>query len=270
MDISAYLERIQVSGQVRPDLETLRKLHRAHLVAIPYENFDVQLKRPASLDPTAAYARIVERRRGGWCYEMNGLFGWALSELGFNVSRRAAGSGMDPSVEAVIGGHLALQVEINGQGWGVDVGFGDGPIEPFLLRESAFQQRGFPFRVELKPYGWRLHNHQFGMRPFYDSRPADEGLMAEHCHSQQTAPDSPFVLHTVTFRHDEVGYASLIGRIERTVRPDGVTKRLIEDAADYVETLDRRFAVSLPEAADIWPVVCERHEAFVAAKAASA
>ena len=153
---------------------------------------------------------------------------------------------------------------------GVDVGFGDGPIEPFLLEDAAFGQRGFPFQVEMRPDGWRLHNHQFGMRPFYDSIPVDETLLEHHRQAQQTAPDSPFVLHTVTFRHDPEGYSSLIGRIERTVRADGVSKRLIEDVADYVGTLEHRFGVVLPEAAELWPVVCERHEAFVTAKAASA
>jgi len=68
VELAAYLERIGYAGPARPDLATLRAVHRAHLQAIPYENLDVQLGRPVSIDPAAAYDKIVRRRRGGWCY----------------------------------------------------------------------------------------------------------------------------------------------------------------------------------------------------------
>src|SRR3954451_21382564 len=89
MELAAYLARIGYAGPVRPDLSTLRAVHRAHLQAIPYDSLDVQLGRPLTLDPAAAYDKIVRRRRGGWCYEMSGLLGWALGEIGFSVPRMA-------------------------------------------------------------------------------------------------------------------------------------------------------------------------------------
>src|SRR3954471_15025485 len=92
MDLKAYFGRIGYVGEPRVDLATLRALHRAHLLAIPYENLDVQLGRPLTTDPAAAYDKIVRRRRGGWCYEMNGLFGWALETVGFSVMRMAGGA----------------------------------------------------------------------------------------------------------------------------------------------------------------------------------
>ena len=85
MDLPAYLQRIQFRGEPRPDLATLKALHRQHLLHIPYENLDVQLGRPLDLDPAAAFDKLVRRRRGGWCYEMNGLLRWALETVGFEV-----------------------------------------------------------------------------------------------------------------------------------------------------------------------------------------
>src|SRR5690349_13822179 len=89
MQLSAYLDRIGYGGPVRADLATLKALHRAHLLTIPYENLDVQLGRRVTTDPADAYDKIVRRGRGGWCYEMNGLFAWALGEIGFSVIRMA-------------------------------------------------------------------------------------------------------------------------------------------------------------------------------------
>ena len=91
VELAHYLERIGHGWHVRPKLPTLRSLHRAHVSAIPFENLDVQLGLTPSLEPEAIYAKLVERRRGGWCYEMNGLFGAALQAIGFDVTRLACG-----------------------------------------------------------------------------------------------------------------------------------------------------------------------------------
>jgi len=85
LDLSAYLQRIRFDGSVRPDLATLKAIHRAHQYAIPFENLDVLLRRPVVLDLEASYDKIVRQRRGGWCYELNGVMGWALKEMGFEV-----------------------------------------------------------------------------------------------------------------------------------------------------------------------------------------
>jgi N-hydroxyarylamine O-acetyltransferase len=91
LKLDAYLDRIHFDGDVRADLACLRALHRAHQYAVPFENLDVQLRRASGLDPTAAYEKIVSRRRGGWCYEMNGIMEWALKQIGFDVVRMCAG-----------------------------------------------------------------------------------------------------------------------------------------------------------------------------------
>lgn len=85
--IKDYFERIGYSGEHSPSLATLEAVFRAHVGAIPFENLDVQLGRPVSLDVSAIQTKLVAARRGGWCFEQNGLLGWALGELGFSVRR---------------------------------------------------------------------------------------------------------------------------------------------------------------------------------------
>ena len=85
MDLDAYLTRIGFDGFPKPDLTTLRSLQRCHLEHIAFENFDVQFGRRVTLDLENAYAKLVTGGRGGWCYEMNGLFLWALESIGFRA-----------------------------------------------------------------------------------------------------------------------------------------------------------------------------------------
>ena len=112
MHIDAYFDRIAYAGPVQPDLATLTALHRAHLRAIPYENLDVQLGRPVTIERAPIFEKIVTGKRGGWCYEMNGLFGWALDQLGFRVTRSAGAVMREVNGAAAIGNHLVLKVEL--------------------------------------------------------------------------------------------------------------------------------------------------------------
>src|SRR5258706_8881452 len=93
MDITAYLNRIAHRGPIEPTGETLRALHLAHLLAVPFENLDIGLGRPIVLDQAALFDKIVVRRRGGFCYELNGLFAALLRALGFEVTMLSAGVG---------------------------------------------------------------------------------------------------------------------------------------------------------------------------------
>src|SRR5437762_3314192 len=86
MDVNAYLKRIDYAGSTAPTLETLNALHQAHLYAVPFENLDIHLGRPIILEYDHLFDKIVTQRRGGFCYELNGMFAWLLRELGFEVS----------------------------------------------------------------------------------------------------------------------------------------------------------------------------------------
>ncbi len=131
MEIGPYLERIGYGGTCEVSAENLRQLHRAHMLAIPFENLDIPLGNPITLSLPSFYDKIVGRRRGGFCYELNGLFCWLLEQIGFEVVMVSARvfDGAQPGAEF---DHLVLLVEME-QTFVADVGFGDSFLEPLRL-----------------------------------------------------------------------------------------------------------------------------------------
>ncbi|WP_374573151.1 arylamine N-acetyltransferase [Phenylobacterium sp.] len=267
MDLQAYFDRIGYSGPARPDLATLRAVHRAHLFAIPYENLDVQLGRPLTTDPAAAFDKLVTRRRGGWCYEMNGVLGAALEEIGFKVTRLSGAVMRVVRGDAFIGNHLVLRVDLD-EPWIADVGFGDGGRDPIPLAEAEFASDSFPLRLErLDERWWRYHNHEHGGAPSFDftAERADEARLSELCQWLQESPESMFVQNAVVQRHTPDSILQLRGRVLRRARPDGVESRLIGSADEYVDALSSEFGLDMPEAAELWPRICARHDELFAA-----
>ena len=272
MEVSAYLDRIGYAGPLAPDLATLRALHRAHLAAIPYENLDVQLGRPLTTDPAAAYDKIVRRGRGGWCYEMNGLFGAMLQAVGFDVMRMAGAANRELLGDIVIGNHLVLRVQIDGQAWVADVGFGDGTMEPFPLRAGPIAFGGFEFRLEtLDQRWWRFHNQPHGGAKSFDFavEPADPQLLGGRCEWLQYAPESTFVLNLIAQRWRDGTILQLRGRVYREVTPAGVTSRLLQSPDELIAVLKDEFALDVPEVAGLWDRVVARHEAVMAEASAA-
>src|SRR5882762_11252525 len=90
MDIKAYLQRINYLGSLVPTAQTLRELQVAHLQTVPFENLSIHSAEPIILDDDALFEKIVVRRRGGFCYELNGLFAALLRDLGFEVKMLSA------------------------------------------------------------------------------------------------------------------------------------------------------------------------------------
>src|SRR6266851_9426074 len=132
MESKTYMERIGYRGPLRSSLEVLRKLHRKHLLSVPFENLDIHLGRPIILSESAFYHKIIKQRRGGFCYELNGSFASLLKKLGFKVSMLSArvgrkGGGFSPDFD-----HMTLLVQLK-EPWLADVGFGDSFTEPKRL-----------------------------------------------------------------------------------------------------------------------------------------
>jgi N-hydroxyarylamine O-acetyltransferase len=195
MDVLRYLERMNYRGRRDVTAETLRELHKAHLLAIPFENLDNHLGRKIVLDEEKVVSKILDERRGGICYELNGAFCALLRAMGFDVSMLAAGvardeGGFDPPFD-----HLTLMVQLEDR-WLADVGFGDSFREPLLLDERGEQvQNDDAYRLvdaddfvvverrkadEWKPeYRFTLEPHAY----------AD---FADMCHYHQTSPESIF------------------------------------------------------------------------------
>ena len=273
MNVDTYLRRIGLKSRPPATLAGLTAIHRAHSLSVPYENLDVQFGRLVTIDRPAIYEKIVEKKRGGWCYEMNGVLGWALAELGFNVTRATGSVMREVSGAASDGNHLVLRVELPEGLYLADVGFGDGPRNPIRVVPGAFHADGFDFSLRrVDEHWWRLNNDPRGGAPSFDFNldPANEKLLAEKCDFLQTAPASPFVQNLVVQRHVPHGLEILRGRTLRTIRADGISNTVIADEDELVKVLKKVFALDVPEAATLWPKIVARHEEVLAQKAANA
>lgn len=262
MLLRAYLDRIGYEGPVEPTLECLRQIHLRQVLSIPYENIDVQLGVPVDGDLERIFEKVVVRRRGGWCYELNALLGWALSEIGFNVMRGCAGVLRDLRGDTALGNHLILLVRLD-QTYLVDQGLGDGIREPIPLKAGTHRQGRLSFRLmEMSDGYWRFHSHSFGYPPTFDFRDecADEALLATKCAALQKSPESGFVQNLICQIMAPETVTCLTGRVLRIKSDEGGSKRLLGSADEFAEVLDRVFGIRDVDVQRLWPKVVARHD----------
>ena len=264
--LEEYLERIGFRGEPRPDLATLSELQRMHVLTVPFENLDVQLRRPIVMDPDACYDKVVRRRRGGWCFELNGVLSWALREIGFDVVRLSGGVRRDVAGDKQMGNHLCLLVRLD-RPYLVDVGFGGSLSRPLPLEASTQEQP--PYHLTLSKLNdgyWRFAERTHGDPFSYDFRtdPADESHFADHCARLQIDSDSTFVQNLIVQRRDGDKHLALWGRVLMTQQSAGTEKRVLSSADELVATLRKAFDLDMPETAALWPAICARHEALFA------
>ena len=142
IDLAAYGARIGYAGPLTPTLATLRALQALHAAAIPFEAIDVLLDRGVDLAPAAVDAKLIAARRGGYCFEQNGLFRRVLTAIGFEVESLVARVRwmLPPGAPPTARSHMVLRVTIDGQPWLVDVGFGSCvPTSPLRMDRSELQ-----------------------------------------------------------------------------------------------------------------------------------
>ena len=255
--LAAYLRRIGLDGRVAPTREGLERIMTAHAGAIPFENLDVFLGRGAARGIEAIHAKLVDGLRGGWCFEQNGLLGWALDEMGFEVTRLA---GRVNKVEGEPGGHLALLVRVEGQDWLTDVGFGGSQALPLPLEPGEY--RHDPFAVSLsRRDGWWRYTENPGGKPFFyefQVEPADPDRLAHWNTWQERDPGSNFVGNLVAQRRLGREHIVLRGRVLTERGAAGERVRLLGDGAELVMVLRERFGLDVPEVADRWPAIAAR------------
>jgi N-hydroxyarylamine O-acetyltransferase len=226
-EIDAYLRRIGSERPARPDVEALRELHLRHLLAVPFENLSIHLGEPLALDEDALVDKLVGRRRGGLCYELNGALAALLRGLGYGVEllsgrvyqRNGERAGeLGPPYD-----HLALRVDVPGGGgtWLADVGFGRHTTYPLRYTTSGVQHDpGGDFALGEAADG-DLDVRQDGAPVYrFEQRPralADFGATFWY---QRTSPDSHFRTSVL---------CSILTRDGRTTLAD---RRLIRTGAD--------------------------------------
>jgi N-hydroxyarylamine O-acetyltransferase len=196
LDVPAYLKRINYSGPLHPTAETLRQLQVAHMLAVPFENLSIHTAEPIVLNDASLFEKIVLRRRGGFCYELNGLFAALLRSLGFEVQMLSAGVANAKGEWGPEFDHMTLLVNLE-QRWLTDVGFGDSFIEPLLLDQRTEQVQGrMSYRLNERD-GWLVllqKDEDSDWKPQYrfTLQPHVYADYDEMCRYQQTSPESHF------------------------------------------------------------------------------
>lgn len=250
MDLAACLVRLGLAGPLPPTADSLRRLHVAQLTRVPFETLDVSAGASIVLDEEAFFEKIVQRRRGGYCYELNGFLAALLRELGFSVGLLSAEVAKPDGSFGPEFDHLALRVELD-EPWLADVGFGDGFLEPLRLVERGEQRT---------PDGaWRLEEAEGGrlllqrLTPEGEWRPAYRLDLEPHALADfdgmnrfhQSSPDSPFAGRRLCSLARLDGRDTLSGL--KLVRTRGA-ERVVRELADETEvaaTLRDLFGVEL-------------------------
>jgi N-hydroxyarylamine O-acetyltransferase len=213
MDVQAYLNRISYDGPVTPTAETLRQLHLAHLLTVPFENLSIHAGEPIVLEDEALFRKIVHRRRGGFCYELNGVFAGLLRALGFEVAMLSAQVANDDGGFSRDFDHMTLMVTLE-QRWLADVGFGDSFVEPLLLdRRDAQMHRDHAYRI-VADADWLIlqraeNGGEWKSQYRFTLKPYQYADYAEMCTYHQTSPLSHFTKGRICSRLTPQGRISL-------------------------------------------------------------
>ena len=249
-DTESYLQRIGLGDAPAADAAGLAELHQAHVFAVPFENLDIMLGRRINLEPGALFDKMVTRRRGGYCFEQNGLFLTALEALGFTVRPLLARVLLDPAGPTART-HQVLLVELDEGQWLADVGFGAGtlgraiPMEPDKI--EVIQDASY--RIILKePFGATLQRREtgdwhdqytFSLEPVL---PADIQLGN---HYTSTSPEVHFTQRRITMLAHPQGRSDLLN-MELTLTRDGQKEtRTLSDGAEYLAALREHFGIEL-------------------------
>ncbi|MBA3824077.1 MAG: arylamine N-acetyltransferase [Ktedonobacterales bacterium] len=249
MDTTAYLQRIGYQGAVAPDGHTLRALQLAHLLTVPFENLDIGWGREIVLDEGRILQKIVDERRGGFCYEVNGAFAALLRSVGFPVDLLSAGvarksGGFGPDYD-----HLVLRIDL-AEPWLVDVGFGDSFREPLRLIPDLVQEQAFGgYRFKCTGETWTLwQREQQEWKPQYrfTLQPRTFDDFAAMCVFQQTAPESSFTQRRICTIATPSGRITLADR-RLIITADGQRDESeLSDEAAFGAALQRYFGIIPP------------------------
>jgi N-hydroxyarylamine O-acetyltransferase len=248
MNIEAYLQRINYHGATAPTAETLRTLQVAHLLTVPFENLSIHAGEPIVLANEALFRKIVERRRGGFCYEANGLFAALLGALGFDVVMLSAGVADAQGKFGPDFDHMTLLVTLERR-WLVDVGFGDSFREPLLLDERREQVQGRR-AYQILPDGEHLillqreAGEEWKPQYRFTTQPHVFADYEEMCRYHQTSPQSHFTRARVCSRATGEGRVTLSEmRFINTSGQGEREERILTSPAEYDSILREHFGI---------------------------
>lgn len=233
-----------------PGLESLTQLQEAHLLNIPFENLDIHYGIPIELDIDKIYQKIIIDKRGGFCYELNGLFYELITALGFNAKRVSArvfnkDKGYGPEFD-----HLAIIVDINGAEYLADVGFGEFAFAPLQLQPGMIQkdQRG-DFIIELHDDNYyrvsKIEEGQAIPSYIFSTIPRELSEFEEMCLYQQTSPESHFTQKPIISLPLHGGRISLAGDLLKIKKGEAVFETPVENRKVFEQLLKHYFGIEL-------------------------
>ena len=257
MNPEDYLDRIGLDpASVRAnDRETLARLQRAHVTTVPFETLSVtgdpfgdRDGEGVSLSIPEIYEKVIERRRGGWCFELNGLFGWLLSELRFDVDRLAARVVSDGEARPPANHHTLL-VSLD-RPYIVDVGIGTPTMRRPLALDGAVHADGVEWRVvgSDRPDADFLTQYRepgeeaWSDRYVFRTIPREMDFFEATCEYLATAPESPFTGDPVVTIATGQGHERLDPETLTEVADDETNERPIAKE-EWHEVLEREFGV---------------------------
>lgn len=250
-EVRAYLDRIGCDVPADGSVECLARLQECHLHKVPYENFDILNRVPISLHTDAIYDKIVTRRRGGYCFELNALFGWLLRELGYSVTDLFARFWRDEPNPPPKRRHHVLLVTVGEESYLCDVGVGGiVPRRPIRMEEGLEQQQGDEcYRMEKDDYfGWVLCERKRGewnrIYSFTEEPqlPGDFVMASYWC---ENSPDSIFIQNPMVAIRTAEGRNTIAGDEFRIFTADGVRTLVPQTKEAYNEALRTYFGIDL-------------------------
>ncbi len=258
--LTDYFNRIAYQGSATPNSETLKAIHRQQCFHIPFDMLDPHLGIPPQLDPDFLVKKLVHSKRGGGCSQINELLALVLTEMGFKVERLMARVLYGTPVDKVpLLAHKALLVEVEGQKWLCDTGFGsNGLIEPIpFVLEKAFHQfdEAFMLRKDDK-YGYKLmtqiENEWVDLYAFELTAYFAEDFNAMHYYNYNN-PEMVFVKNVVVTMPFENRRKILFNRTYKERDKKDLFSIEIESVEQYHEILKKNFNIELPQYPNFFP-----------------
>ncbi|MBL7007068.1 MAG: arylamine N-acetyltransferase [Spirochaetia bacterium] len=250
--VQKYLARINYNDSPKPALATLRKLHRQHLLSIPFENLSIMAHQHISLDFDTLSEKILDRGRGGFCFELNGLFFKLLEELGF-TARMVSARVLNPDGEfGPEYDHMAIIVSLD-EDWLVDVGFGNHFLEPVpILSDQHYADDEGYFKVERHgPDMLALMRSSDGVSYTCDYiftiRRSNIEDFTAMCEYHQTSPDAPNTQNLFCTMAIPGGRKTLSGSSFFIRNGEGISKILLTDKDGIQTVLQEHFGITVGE-----------------------
>ncbi|MES2850368.1 MAG: arylamine N-acetyltransferase [Bacteroidota bacterium] len=248
MDIEKYLTRINYTGERKPSIEVLTALQKNHLLKVPFENLDIHYHQPIVLDINNFFDKIALRNRGGFCYELNGLFHSLLIALGFDAAIISARVYSKEEVYSPEYDHLAVLVKIDDKEYLTDVGFGEFAFSPLEINIGKIQhdQRG-DFIVEKQEDDYYRASKSGNSQniPEYIFMPVVRQLneFAEMCQYHQTNPGSHFKQKALITMPTENGRITIADTCLKITESGNIINEKVLDDDEYKNCLKKYFNV---------------------------